>query len=126
MRKLKSTLLLLASASIVWTATSNPASRGRETYEKRCAGCHSLDTVKVGPALRQAFGRRAGLDGKFPYSDALQKSSLVWDEKTLDRWLADPEAVVPNNDMSFRLEQAEERAAIVSYLKQLSTEKAQR
>ena len=123
MRPLLSILLLAASGSILLRGIENPATRGRELYEKRCSGCHGLDTLKVGPPLRAAFGRRAASDPKFPYSEGLKKASLVWDETTLNRWLADPEALVPDNDMSFRLDQADERSAIVSYLKQLSPQK---
>jgi cytochrome c len=119
MWKLRATLLIAIWAASVWAADSQLATRGREVYEKRCTGCHSLDTVKVGPSLRAVFGRRAAADPSFPYSDALKRAKLTWDEATLDRWLADPEALVPDNDMGFRLGQAEERSALIAYLKQL-------
>jgi cytochrome c len=50
----------------------------------------------------------------------------VWDEATLDRWLIDPEALVSDNDMGFRLSRAEERSAIIAYLKQLPAKQGQR
>ena len=46
-----------------------------------------------------------------------KKPNGGWDENNLDRWLANPDALVPDNDMSFRLDNAKERAAIVTYLK---------
>lgn len=118
-------LLVLSLASAIdnaWAVDGNDTSRGRELFEKRCGGCHALDNNKIGPPLRRSFGQHAGANRKFPYSDALQKARLVWDEETLDRWLTDSESVVPESDMSFRLERADERAAIIRYLKQLSTE----
>ena len=119
MWKLRITLAIPIYAAILWPAESDVTTRGRELYEKRCAGCHSLDSVKVGPSLRGVVGRRAAADPAFPYSDALKKARLVWDEPTLDRWLADTEALISDNDMGFRLNQAGERSAIIAYLKQL-------
>jgi cytochrome c len=115
----KVVVLMAAMVVVLVAADSVPANRGREIFEKRCTGCHSLDNLKVGPALRGVYGRRSGADPRFPYSDALAKARLTWDDATLQRWLADPDAVVPGNDMSFRLDNADERAAIVEYLKQL-------
>ena len=111
------------AACWLWPAAAEVNSSGRELFEKRCGGCHALDSTKAGPPLRAAFRRRAASDAAFPYSDALRKSGLVWDEATLERWLADPEVLVPNNDMAFRLMRTDERAAVISYLKQLSSER---
>lgn len=94
--------------------------QGRELFQSRCAGCHSVDTDKVGPRLRGVFGRAAGAVPGFRYSTALAKAHVTWDEATLEKWLADPESVVPDNDMSFRLDNGQERAAIIAYLKQLA------
>ena len=101
-------------------ATTPDARRGREAFEKRCTGCHTLERAKVGPPLRDVYGRRAGKNNGFLYSDALKSATFTWNESTLDRWLTDTEGVVPGNDMSFRLGDAAERADIISYLKQLS------
>jgi cytochrome c len=92
---------------------------GRAVFEKRCTGCHGLDTAKEGPRLRGVYGRRAGQDEGFGYSDALRNAQITWDESTLDRWLADTEIVVPGNEMSFRLNNAAERKQIVAFLKTL-------
>jgi len=54
------------------------------------------------------------------YSDAVKGASVTWEESTLDRWLTDTESVIPNNDMTFRLNDADERGDIIAYLKQLS------
>jgi cytochrome c len=113
---LGSALLVVALAA----AAPDPAARGRELFEKRCSGCHALDRTKTGPALRGVFGRRAGADSNFPYSDALRAAKVTWDEDKLNRWLADPDSLIPDNDMSVRLDNAAEREAIVAYLKQLA------
>ena len=92
---------------------------GKAVYEKRCTGCHAADEHRMGPRLRGVFGRRAGTADGYPYSDALKAVRAVWDAKTLDKWLADPDALVPGNDMSFRVEKPEERTAIIEYLRNL-------
>ena len=101
-------------------ASGKDPARGREAFEKRCTGCHALEKVKLGPPLRGVYGRKAGRDPQFTYSDAVKNASVTWDESTLDRWLNDTESVIPENDMSFRLNDPAERANIIAYLKQLS------
>jgi cytochrome c len=94
---------------------------GKSLFEKRCSGCHALDADHEGPRLRGVFGRPAGKVKTFKYSEALQKAKVTWDEVELDKWLTDTESVVPDNDMGFRVPKQEERAAIISYLKSLSS-----
>jgi cytochrome c len=53
----------------------------------------------------------------FKYSDALKASRIVWEEATLDRWLTNTDALVPDNDMDFRVPNAAERADIIQYLR---------
>jgi cytochrome c len=65
------------------------------------------------------YGRAAGKDPQFTYSDAVKNASVIWDESTLDRWLNDTESVLPGNDMTFRLNDRAERTDIIAYLKQL-------
>lgn len=103
-------------------AAGDPA-RGAEAYEARCAGCHSVDTDRVGPRHAGVFGRKAGSVPGFAYSPALRKSGITWNAQLLDRWLADPEALVPGQRMGYSLSDAGARADIVAYL---GTLKAQR
>lgn len=94
------------------------ADAGKELFQKRCGGCHALDRDKEGPRLHGVYGRLAGSIESFQYSDALRKSNVVWREETLERWLTDTESLVPGNDMTFHVEKAEERRAIIAFLKQ--------
>ena len=96
------------------------ASRVVNCFRDRCGGCHSADQDRVGPRLRGVFGRAAGAVHTFQYSDALKSSHVVWDATTLDKWLQDPDSIVPDNDMSFRLDNKAERTAIIEYLKRLN------
>jgi cytochrome c len=94
------------------------AKHGKELFEKRCGGCHALDRDKEGPRLGGVYGRSAASVASFEYSPGLQKSKIKWTEETLDKWLTDPEKLVPDNDMTFHVESADERREIISYLKQ--------
>jgi cytochrome c len=96
------------------------AEQGRFLFEKRCGGCHSPDRDKEGPRLRAVYGRPAASVATFKYSDALKKTRPTWDAATLDKWLAGPESLVPGTDMEFRVENSEERARIIAYLKTLA------
>ena len=53
----------------------------------------------------------------FPVAESAILKEL---DSKLDKWLADPEAVAPENDMGFRVNDAAERSAIIKYLKQLA------
>ena len=94
---------------------------GRDLFERRCSGCHAIDRDKEGPRLRGVYGRRSGSVPSFNYSDALRNAEITWDAETLDRWLTDPEKLVPGNDMAFQVVNPAERKEIIRYLQQLST-----
>jgi cytochrome c len=96
------------------------AHRGQQAYEARCGGCHSVDADRVGPRHAGVLGRRAGSVAGFPYSDALRRSGLTWDATLLERWLANPEALVPGQRMGYQLADAQVRADIVAYLSNLA------
>ncbi len=102
----------------LWSAGN--ISQGEELFGKMCTGCHALDSEKAGPPLRNVFGRPAGAVKGFPYSEGMKKARVVWDAATLDKWLTDPSSVVADNDMAFRSDNPEQRAAIIAYLKTLA------
>lgn len=110
---------ILAGAAILLAFPAAQDEHGKELFVRRCSGCHSLDANKEGPRLRGVFGRKAASVQGFNYSDALQKKSIQWDEANLDKWLTDPDAMVPDTDMAFRVKDAEERKALIAYLKGL-------
>lgn len=98
-------------------APSGNATRGKVLFEKRCTGCHSLDKNKEGPRLRGVYGRRAGSVPDFGYSDELKAASITWDRGSLDKWLTNPDSVVPDNDMAFHVSNPQERADIIQFLR---------
>ena len=116
-------LAMTASPAAVVVANSvNPGNpiRGKELFEKRCGGCHSLDNDKEGPHLRGVYGRKVGSVSSFKYSDAMKRATFAWDAASLDRWLTDTESVVPDNDMDFHVPKADERADIIEFLRVMS------
>jgi cytochrome c2 len=75
----------IACGMIALAASPKDADRGRDAFEKRCTGCHTVDKIKLGPPLRGVYGRRAGKDPQFAYSDAVKNSPVIWDELSLAR-----------------------------------------
>ncbi|WP_343713119.1 cytochrome c family protein [Inquilinus sp.] len=98
--------------------TADPA-RGEEVFET-CSACHSIEAGEngYGPSLHGVVGRRAGAAPDYEYSDAMRRARLVWDDGTLDRWLAGPRTLVPGTRMSFPgLPNRQERRDVIAYLK---------
>jgi len=93
---------------------------GKVVFYRRCSGCHAADSSKEGPLLRGVIGRKAGTVAGFPYSDALRASGITWTEDLLTKWLENPDAMVNGTDMEFRVPKAEEREAVVAWLKSLT------
>jgi cytochrome c len=113
--------VLLAAALALPTGaaagTAPDAARGEQLYS-RCLACHALAYDRVGPRHCGLIGRRAGSVPGFDYSDAMKRSKLVWNEKTLDRFLADPLKTVPGTTMTYAgVDIAQDRADLIAYLK---------
>ena len=102
---------LVAGGSL---APGDPA-RGQSLYNA-CMGCHSLDENDVGPKHRGVVGRHSGLVAGYAYSAALKASGLTWTAANLDRWLTNPQALVPGAKMYFSVTKAKDRADIIAYL----------
>lgn len=98
-------------------AHAGDAARGKQLYESRCIGCHSIEENRAGPAHKGVFGRKAGSAKGFDYSPAVKSSKVIWNERTLDRWLASPEALIPGQKMGFSVPEATDRADIIQYLR---------
>ncbi len=75
---------------------------------------------RIGPRHAGIAGRRAGSVPGFDYSPALQRSAVVWKADTLERWLADPETLIPGQRMSYSLADRAMRADVIAYLLSLA------
>jgi cytochrome c len=100
--------------------TAGDAKRGAKVFQS-CVACHSTEPGRhmTGPSLAQLFGRKAGTGkGFLRYSDALLKSGVVWNEHTLDDWLANPAKMIPGNEMVFAgIPDPRARRDLIAYLK---------
>jgi cytochrome c len=95
------------------------------SFNDHCRECHSFlkDDNRLGPSLYSVVGRKAGAEPGYGYTQSLKDSGVTWDEATLDKWIADPGAVVPGNGMSppySGLTDAAIRQRIIAYLKTLA------
>ena len=106
-------LFLLAAEA----RAAGDADRGEKLYEG-CQDCHSIDKNDVGPRHRGVFGRKAGSLPDYPYSDALKNAGFVWSEQTLDLWLTNPQALVPGARMFYHLDNPQDRADVIEFLKE--------
>jgi cytochrome c len=122
-RQTLATLLATGAALLVLThaapARADPAI-GKNDFAA-CAACHSTTgSDGVGPHLNGVFGRKAGSVSGFNYSRAMKQANVVWDDKTLAAFIADPQTAVPGNHMPFSgLQDPTQRADVVDYLKTL-------
>lgn len=95
------------------------AMRGEAIYA-RCLACHALAFDRVGPRHCGLLGRRAGSVPGFGYSPAMKQSSIIWDAKALDRFLAAPTKVMPGTAMTYDgVPDRRERADLIAYLQQV-------
>jgi nitrite reductase (NO-forming) len=93
------------------------AAAGRLVFRK-CQACHSMEPGKtlLGPSLAGIVGRKAGADANYNYSPAMKQATIVWDAKSLDAYLADPQKVVPGNKMPFPgLKTEQDRADVIAF-----------
>ena len=115
-------LILLSASAPAQEANGGGADAGQLLFNNLCRTCHTLDEGdnRLGPHLHGIVGREAGSLPGYPYSAAMAGSGIVWDEANLDRLIADPEAVVPGNNMKpyAGLGSPEERARLIEFLKQ--------
>jgi cytochrome c len=74
----------------------------------------------TGPTLKGIIGRKSGTVPGFRYSRAMKNAAITWDEVSIDRYLSNPQDVVPGNIMPFSgVPDAAQRANLIAYLKTL-------
>jgi len=114
------TVLAALAVSSQGLAAEGNATRGQRIFGA-CAACHSLqpDRNMTGPSLANLWNRKAGSVSSFRrYSSALKSANVVWNDKTLDEWIEDPQQLVPNNEMTFAgIKEAQPRADLLAFLK---------
>ena len=116
-------LALLVAAGCV--AAGEPPRDGAATDAgarafQKCYACHSLegpDPGTQGPSLKGIIGRTVASEPGFAYSPAMRAYAAkqpVWTGEALDAFIADPQAVVPGNEMGFfGISDPDERQALI-------------
>jgi len=93
---------------------------GQIAFNNACRTCHTVreGDNRLGPSLSRVIGRKAGSLPNYNYSESMKKADLVWDKQNLDRFIANPDAVVSGNNMKpyGGIASADERAKIVAFL----------
>ena len=111
----------------VFTSSASPAAgdatRGAKLF-RNCLACHSVEAGQhlTGPSLANIWGRKAGAArGFMRYSDALTNAGVVWNDRTLDRWLKDSRDFIPGNEMTFPgIKEQQPRQDLIAFLKAVS------
>ena len=102
-------------------STTGEMATGAAIFRSQCAACHTLQAgggSAIGPNLHGLFGRPAGRLPGYPYSAAMLRSGVVWNEKTLDAFLANPHSFIPGDRMPFPgIPDKQRRQAVIAYLR---------
>ncbi len=114
-----------AGLALVLGGTAHAAGdpvKGKATYAQ-CVACHKVDNSgksSIGPNLFKVVGRTSGTLPGFKYSPAMVNAKKVWNDKTLDAYLAAPMTNIPGSKMPYAgLKNPADRANVIAYLKTL-------
>jgi len=125
-----------AGRIVIWTdqhslifiepADTGPGSRDMDEASRaelafaKCAACHQVaDGTRhgIGPDLHGVFGREVAGSNGYAYSHALQNAGGSWDEESLDRFLANPQAFAPGMRAEMQaVTDADERRLLIRHL----------
>ncbi len=113
------TMLGLLCAVPAWAG--DPV-KGERLFRAQCATCHSPHPGLnlIGPSLAGVHGRAYGAAPGYRYTGATPDAAVVWDDATLDKYIADPKSVLPHGTRLYAgLRDPAQRADIVAYLQTL-------
>ena len=111
-------VLSVVALTSATAAIAADASRGEQLFVE-CASCHTLEkgVHNVGPSLNGLFQRKSGSFDDFRYSPAMKRANITWTADELDKFIADPQTVVPANRMPYAgMTNAADRADLIAYL----------
>lgn len=114
--------MLSSSPALPQASQGTEASSGQQAFNNACRTCHMVreGDNRLGPNLFKVVGRKAGSLPGYAFSSAMKEAGLVWDEEKLDRFIANPDQVVPGNNMKpyGGLSSSDDRKKIIAFLAQ--------
>jgi cytochrome c len=114
--------VIMAVAAATGLPGAAAAQDGQGVFRRQCGACHATEPGqnKIGPSVAGVAGKKAASEAGFAYSDALKGANLTWTDDNLEKYLADPKALVPGGKMVFAgLKNPADAKAVVDYLKTL-------
>jgi len=91
-----------------------------------CKSCHN--TAKgsgdmTGPNLYGVFGRKAGSETGFAYSDGMKALNVTWDADSINKWISNPKAMIPATKMTYiGMDNPKDRIDVIAYLKTVTSD----
>jgi len=86
-----------------------------------CRSCHTTSQGgedMTGPNLWGVFGRKAGSEPGFAYSDDMKAAGWTWDADRIDKWITNPRGVLAGTKMTFiGMPSATDRRDVIAFLK---------
>jgi cytochrome c len=119
-----SLVLLACGLGFVADRAMADESAGAAQFVKSCGTCHANTKnagPRQGPNLWKVVGRKAGTQKGFKYSPAFKAGSadITWEEASIDRWITNPQAMIPGVVMMYKQADPDKRKVIIDYLKTL-------
>lgn len=116
---------LAALLGVGFTVPSLAAETAPAAFNNHCRTCHSAKEGdnRLGPSLHNIYGAKAASSSTYgSYSQGLKNAGVTWDDATLDKFIENPDQVVPNNNMKpyKGVTDPAVRKQIVDYLKSQS------
>jgi cytochrome c len=112
---------LLLAGSATASLAADPTA-GQQVFRAQCGICHAVVAGQngIGPTLFGVIGRPAGGVPGFEYTADHKKLGVTWDATTLDKYLTNPRAMVPDTTMIYAgLKDDAKRADLIAYLQTL-------
>jgi len=117
-------LTVALTGGAVTAHAEGDAAAGKKVFKSQCTRCHTIEDGgknKVGPNLFGVFGGTAGVrvaSFEKRHSKVMKESGVVWNEETLDGFLAAPKKFMPKNRMAYGgVKKDGDRENLIAYLK---------
>ena len=112
---------LLLAGGLVAAAHAQDIAEGKRQFMV-CSACHQIGPGArnaVGPVLNGVVGRKAGSYPGYSYSNANKSSGITWTPEELQKYLANPQQVVPGTKMIFPgIKDPQKVKDVIAYLEQ--------